>query len=263
MGSSYFFAEPKITLHKLNLFRGIKMLIYKATLPNGKSYIGLTIKTIEERKIEHRCVSKNQCNYYFHRAIRKYGWENIKWEILEDDINDFEYLKERETFNILKYDTFMPNGYNMTLGGEGTFGWKPTKETREKIRKNALQRFKNIKNHPMFGVTANEKTRNKMSISQLKRFENEYSHNFKKHLSQITKQKISISKKGKRTGSQNSMWKYYYFFISKNGEEYKNFTNLKDFCIKNKINPLHLVTFYWNKKKYKDWIINRSRSKFE
>lgn len=105
------------------------MLIYKATFPNGKSYIGRTTRSLNKRKQYHKKDSKTKkrviCN-----AIRKYGWENVLWEILEDNITDFEYLKERETFNILKYDTYIPNGYNMILEDKsnGSFGYSFTKE---------------------------------------------------------------------------------------------------------------------------------------
>ncbi len=112
------------------------MLIYKATL-NQKSYIGLFTGesiNLKKRKWEHKTDALNKRdNGYFHNAIRIYGWENVQWEILEDEITDIKVLNERETFNILKYDTFKPNGYNLTLGGDGLYGLKHTEETKRKI----------------------------------------------------------------------------------------------------------------------------------
>ncbi len=144
------------------------MLIYKATFSNGKSYIGLTINNFELRRKQHLSESFNSnCqlyNTYFHRAIRKHGEKNIQWEILENNIIDFEYLKERETFNILKYDTYFPNGYNMTLGGEGTIGFICSDELRRKRKENALNRFKKEK-HPNYGKSPSLDTREKMSKS--------------------------------------------------------------------------------------------------
>ena len=96
------------------------MIIYKATFLNGKSYIGKAKYKTRLKQHKSSSYNINDNSYYniFHCAVRKYGWENVKWEILEDDIQDETILNERETFNILKYDTFMPNGYNMTLGGK-------------------------------------------------------------------------------------------------------------------------------------------------
>ena len=56
-----------------------KGYIYKITnLVNGKSYVGQTIRTIEERWKQHIKDSKgNKDDFYLHRAIRKYGKENF------------------------------------------------------------------------------------------------------------------------------------------------------------------------------------------
>ena len=147
-------------------------LIYKATnLINGKCYIGLTVRTIEQRTYRHLKESYNEksseYNLVFHRAIRKYKPENFKWEIIKDNIDDFEYLKEQEIFYIKKHNTFFKTdcGYNMTMGGDGSLGWKHSKETKKKMSKNHAD--VSGKNNPMFGKerTHSQKTKNKMSES--------------------------------------------------------------------------------------------------
>lgn len=110
------------------------MLIYKATFPNQKSYIGQTRFSLEKRKLQHLKKSNGKYNVIFIKAIRKYGWENVQWEIIENNISDINILNEREQFNILKYDTFMPNGYNMTLGGDGSLGKQVSQITKKKLR---------------------------------------------------------------------------------------------------------------------------------
>ena len=91
-------------------------VIYKATnLINGKAYIGQTIN-FQERKAAHlnpNCPHK----YAFQRAIQKYGKNAFKWEILEDNIPQ-ELLNEREIYWIAYYDTYGPQGYNLTIGGD-------------------------------------------------------------------------------------------------------------------------------------------------
>lgn len=83
---------------------------------NNKQYIGLTTRTIYERFRSHLYAVKNGVGHYLHNAIRKYGEENFKLELL-DTANDLETLKEKEIYYIAKYDTFN-NGYNLTKGGD-------------------------------------------------------------------------------------------------------------------------------------------------
>lgn len=98
--------------------------IYKATNKiNGKSYIGQTID-FEHRKHVHIHRRDGYCdpNSIFHRALDKYGEENFEWEILaEIPGKDFANAFEREM--IRKYNTYKPNGYNLTKGGDGGSMW--------------------------------------------------------------------------------------------------------------------------------------------
>lgn len=50
-------------------------IIYRAINKiNGKGYIGLTTRSLQERKDEHiKSARIESDNYYFHKAIRKYG----------------------------------------------------------------------------------------------------------------------------------------------------------------------------------------------
>lgn len=60
----------------------------------------------------------NQARYnqLIHQAIRKYGIENFKIEILEDNIPD-DIVDKKEQNYIKSYNTMSPNGYNLTEGG--------------------------------------------------------------------------------------------------------------------------------------------------
>lgn len=110
------------------------MLIYKAIFPNNKIYIGQTQRTLEYRKKEHWYeYLKNRRNSYFYNAIKKYGWDNIKWEIVENNIINIDILNEREMFYISKYNTFGDCGYNMNLGGNNKNGCIVSQETRKKM----------------------------------------------------------------------------------------------------------------------------------
>ena len=100
----------------------VSFCIYMHTnIITGKQYIGLTSKGIEKRWKSHIAFAKKHNKYYFHRAINKYGIDSWKHEILEDNIKNIEDANMLEKFYINKYDTFN-NGYNSTIGGDGTTG---------------------------------------------------------------------------------------------------------------------------------------------
>ena len=99
---------------------------------NGKQYVGQTIN-IEERYKQHRKDAKNENkNSIFYRAIRKYGFDNFEFKVVETDI-DISKIHEREKFWIKELNTKSPNGYNLTDGGEGTFGYRHTEEAKKKM----------------------------------------------------------------------------------------------------------------------------------
>lgn len=85
--------------------------IYRITNTiNSKFYIGKTTKTIEERFRRHYYSHRNQ-NTYLYKAMRKYGIDNFKIDIIEET----EFPNEREMYWI---DLLDPH-YNMTRGGDG------------------------------------------------------------------------------------------------------------------------------------------------
>lgn len=91
-------------------------IIYKHEL-NGKSYIGYTKLTIEERLHKHHLNAMAGIDTHFYRAIRKHGIEPIISSVLCECV-DFEEAKKKEMEFIEKYDTYK-SGYNMTTGGDG------------------------------------------------------------------------------------------------------------------------------------------------
>lgn len=108
---------------------------------NGMGYVGKTIYDLPWRKNGHEQDAYNGSPCYFHRAIRKYGWDAFEWTILAEDDDD-EWLLLMEQKWIKRLGTKVPNGYNMTDGGEGVSGHSPSKETREKIGKHFSELWK-------------------------------------------------------------------------------------------------------------------------
>lgn len=103
--------------------------IYKITnTKNNKVYIGFT-KNFERRVVEHTRNSK-KLNSHLYYAIKKHGIEVFTFEIVYQSL-DFEHSKNiMETYFINLYDSYY-SGYNMTLGGDGTFGRKWTDEQKQ------------------------------------------------------------------------------------------------------------------------------------
>lgn len=113
-------------------------VIYKYTSPSGKIYIGQTINE-RSRKSKHK-NDTSKTNTYFGKAIRKYGWENFKYEVIIkfNPTADREKLKrvldklEKRYINLFKSND--PNsGYNLNEGGNGNLGYTHSEETKKVI----------------------------------------------------------------------------------------------------------------------------------
>jgi hypothetical protein len=90
-------------------------VIYKAEFPNGKVYIGKS-KDFDSRKIKHS-YSNRYYNTKLTKAINKYGFESIKWEIIYET-DDVSLINQMEKEFIIEYDS-IKNGYNISTGGDG------------------------------------------------------------------------------------------------------------------------------------------------
>jgi group I intron endonuclease len=105
--------------------------IYKSVnTKTGKVYIGFDSKWPNRVKIHKSSYQKQ--DYKFYRAICKYGWDNFEWSVVYQSKEKEHTLKEMESYFIEQYDSFH-NGYNSTLGGDGTFGLILSEESRKKI----------------------------------------------------------------------------------------------------------------------------------
>ena len=107
--------------------------IYLITnLVNGKQYVGKTSRSIARRWWWHRyCAANNPC-CAIHLAIAKYGEGSFSIESIDSARSESELCK-KEVFHIARLNTVTPNGYNLTIGGEGSLGWVPSEECRKKI----------------------------------------------------------------------------------------------------------------------------------
>jgi group I intron endonuclease len=160
--------------------------IYILTSPSGKSYIGQTYRSIQERLREHQKDSSNCVAIY--NAIKFHGWENFEkdwYECPDDDLNKHEELM------VEVLGTLAPGGYNLKEGGGNG---KHSEETKKKISEAQLGE----KNHN-FGIPMSEEQKQKMRKPKSEDHKRKLSeaHLGKTH-SNETKQNISESKKGEK-----------------------------------------------------------------
>ena len=103
---------------------------------NSKVYIGFDSNWPARHKAHIRDYTKDAQGRKFYYALRKYTPENFEWSILYQSKDRDHTLDTMEAFFITEYDSYR-NGYNMTLGGQGTFGFhfKHKEETKRKLSK--------------------------------------------------------------------------------------------------------------------------------
>lgn len=130
----------------------MKYIYIFRNLINEKVYVGQTYNPTQ-RKAGHLCAMQNPSNdYLLPRAMRKHGYENFRFEIIEECTD--ELVNEREKFWIAHYDsTNRDKGYNLSKGGQThsqesrrklsqalkgnthCVGRQLSRETRDKLRK--------------------------------------------------------------------------------------------------------------------------------
>ena len=128
--------------------------VYKHETPSGKVYIGITKQKPTKRWLRGKGYAMQP---YFYNAILKYGWDNIKHEVLFTGLTR-EEAEEKEVELIAKYKSNQRKyGYNVDRGGRvnrmsdetkekirnANLGKHHSKETCEKLRKLEAERWKN------------------------------------------------------------------------------------------------------------------------
>ena len=154
--------------------------VYMHTSPSGKKYIGMTglkPKTRWDYGYGYRS------NRYFYGAIKKYGWDNIKHEILCSGLTREEAIeKEIMLISIHKCNN-RKYGYNIESGGKCNI---VSEETKRKIS----EAHKGIATFT--GKKHTQEAKDKIRMYRLG-----------KKMSDETKEKISKANKGKKPTNNN------------------------------------------------------------
>ena len=185
-----------------NIILGVRTMItnvYSITNKlNGKRYIGVS-QDVKTRKRAHlwRLRNERHTNTKLTNAYKKYGESAFVFEILEElSSATRDELLEREIHYIEKFNTYR-NGYNMSLGADGSALAPVSEETREKHRQNWL---------------GNTIWKGRKHTDETKRLIGDAHRG--KVVSAETRAKLSINAKG-RTGEKNP------FFGKKHTDESK------------------------------------------
>jgi group I intron endonuclease len=109
--------------------------IYKATnLINNKVYIGFDSNWPARISTHRSKISK--LNRPFYNALHKHGWENFTWKVIYQSKDGEHTLAVMENYFITEYRSYIGfddcNGYNLTLGGDGSLGYINSDKTKKK-----------------------------------------------------------------------------------------------------------------------------------
>jgi hypothetical protein len=109
--------------------------IYKITnRTDNKIYVGQTIQDVEARWKDH--LKKGSNCRYLKSAINKYGLDNFDFKLV--CITFDNNLDDMEIKYIEQYNSLVPNGYNLRLGGNSG---RHNAETKQKISETLKKRY--------------------------------------------------------------------------------------------------------------------------
>ena len=167
--------------------QGFSIIYLLTNKINFKKYVGFTSSSLRKRITSHIYRGKTGYNLLIGNSLIKHGEENFDLTILFMDKNK-KYVKNiMEPYFIKFYKSYYKYGlgYNMTHGGEGTFGYKRTEEEKKQLSERSK------------GKKMSEETKKKLSVA----FSGEGNHRFGTHWSDETREKIRIGQIGQKTRS--------------------------------------------------------------
>ena len=161
--------------------------VYKHTSPSGKCYIGITRQEVNRRwkngKGYDACIA-------FDRAIKKYGWENIRHEVLLDGLTKEDACEAERILIELHQSNDPQYGYNITSGGEH---YKQGKEAVKRLSESLKSYYKR---HPEAGERISRSQIGRKHTEEQKR---KTSEAMRKYIAEHPEARLSRSKGKKGT----------------------------------------------------------------
>lgn len=134
-------------------------VVYKHTTPNGKVYIGQTQQDVFARWANGKGYTCHRHGFFW-KAIEKYGWNNIKHEILYDNLSKNLADYYEQYFIEVYKSTDKRFGYNCQTGGSRNY--KYTRASKENISNGLKKRYRE-KGFPKESLDALNKNRAKQA----------------------------------------------------------------------------------------------------
>lgn len=196
---------------------------------NDKMYIGFTTQTTQIRLSKHFRDAKSGRDTHLCRAIRKHGEENFQILVLSTFKTKTEALIAEKRY----IDIFglKEHGYNMTSGGEGTFGHRHSNETKNKM---------SISHK---GKTHSAETRRLLSLSRMGPKNPNYSKKYS------TEERLAIS--AKTSGSLNPRAKSFLITFPDGTSQISN--DRKNFCEEHNLKYFSVASACRQGKPYKGY----------
>lgn len=187
--------------------------VYKHTFPNRKVYIGITCKNPIYRWNNGNGYKK-ECNLFMFNAIKKYGWNNIKHDILFDKLSKEEACKKEIELISFYRSNQRKYGYNLMSGG--TYG-RHSEETKKKI--SICQKGKHLSNETKIKISKSLKMLYKDGVPQRRKPVCQFTKSLKfirifnsiaeaENETHIYSANISACCKGKRKSTGGYIWQY-------------------------------------------------------
>jgi hypothetical protein len=117
-------------------------------------YVGITCRP-KRRNRDHQQAAKNNVDWPFYRAIRKYGFEAFEFVVLASNLTADQAKQEEKKFiSQLRKKCHL---YNATAGGDGVLLIDPMK--RAAAYRHASERMKQLHQQPEFAAATRERLR--------------------------------------------------------------------------------------------------------
>lgn len=226
--------------------------VYKLTSPSGKVYIGITMQPLEKRFMKG--YGYKRCPVIYN-AIKKYGWDNFKHEILFKGLSKEEAEKKEIELIAFYKSNQRAYGYNIENGGntagthseetkrkisEGNKGKKVSVESRRKMSE--VHKGKQMgEENPFFGKHHTEECKKEHSD-----FMKGNKYNLGNHHSKEYKKKKSAQMKEKYSNGGNPKCKKV-LHLANDGTLKETFFSLREAARKQNVSPATMHKLINNK----------------
>jgi group I intron endonuclease len=173
-----------------------KGYIYKITSPSGKIYVGQAVNIVRRKSRYNSLDCKEQVKIY--RSIKKYGFKNHTFEVIEECV--FDELNNRERYWQEYYCTIGKNGLNCFYVQTDLLPRIVSDDTKQSIKEGLIGKIKSGKDHYRYGTKLSDEQKaflskvnlgKKMPQSAIDKMSGPNNHMYGKQLPEWHKKRLS------------------------------------------------------------------------